>query len=80
MPSWDSPEADDLWTKACGKERWLGTTETMEQDIRRISDADLWRFRLDASNTFVEFTRERLSRQLTASGASLVRLTGQNIY
>ena len=34
MPTWDSAAADDLWTKACGKERWLGTTETLEQDIR----------------------------------------------
>ena len=24
VPSWDSPEADALWTKVCGKGRWLG--------------------------------------------------------
>ena len=35
MPSWDSAEADDLWTEACGKDRWLGEMETLEQDIRR---------------------------------------------
>ena len=23
-PTWDSAEADDLWTGACGKDRWLG--------------------------------------------------------
>ena len=23
-PTWDSAEADDLWTEACGKDRWLG--------------------------------------------------------
>jgi len=28
MPTWDSAPADDLWTEACGKNRWLGTTET----------------------------------------------------
>jgi glucan phosphorylase len=28
MPTWDSAEADDLWTNACGKDRWLGTMET----------------------------------------------------
>src|SRR5664279_3967221 len=43
-PTWDSAEADDLWTEACGKDRWLGTTETMEQDIRRVSNDCLWRF------------------------------------
>jgi len=70
MPSWDSAAADDLWTKACGKDRWLGTTEFLEQDIRRVSDASLWQFRIAASKSLVEYTRERLSRQLTASGAS----------
>ena len=27
MSSWDSAEADELWTESCGKERWRGTTE-----------------------------------------------------
>jgi glycogen phosphorylase len=45
MPTWDSAAADELWTKACGKNRWLGTAENLEQDIRRVSDADLWQFR-----------------------------------
>ena len=70
MPSWDSAAADDLWTEACGKDRWLGTMETLEQDIRRISDARLWQFRAAAGKSLVEYARERLSRQLTASGAS----------
>ena len=70
MPSWDSAPADDLWTEACGKDRWLGTTKTLEQDIRRVSDARLWQFRNAASKSLVEYARERLSRQLTSSGAS----------
>ena len=70
MPTWDSAAADDLWTEACGKDRWLGTTETLEQDIRRVSDARLWQFRTAASKSLVEYARERLSRQLAASGAS----------
>ena len=70
MPTWDSAPADDLWTEACGKDRWLGTTETLEQDIRRVSDSRLWQFRLDASKSLVEYARERLSRQLAGSGAS----------
>jgi starch phosphorylase len=43
----------------------------MEQDIFRISDARLWQFRTAASKSLVEYTRERLSRQLTVSGRSL---------
>jgi starch phosphorylase len=70
MPTWDSAPADDLWTEACGKDRWLGTAETLAEKIRRVSDARLWQFRTAASKSLVEYARERLSRQLTASGAS----------
>jgi len=69
MPTWDSAAADDLWTEACGKDRWLGTTETLEHDIHRISDARLWKFRTDATKSLVEYARERLSRLLASSGA-----------
>src|SRR5208337_4938725 len=57
------------WTEGCGKDRWLGTTGTLERDIRRVSDAKLWQFRLATSKSLVEYARERLSRQLTSSGA-----------
>ncbi|CAK0761896.1 glycogen phosphorylase [Gammaproteobacteria bacterium] len=70
MPTWDSAAADALWTEACGKNRWLGATDNLEQDIRRISDADLWKFRTDAGKALVDYARERLSLQLAASGAS----------
>ncbi len=70
MPTWDSASADELWTGACGKGRWLGTTENLEQDIRRVSNATLWQFRTAASKSLVEYARQRLSRQLAASGAS----------
>ena len=70
MPTWDSAPADDLWMETCGKDRWLGETETLEQDIRCISDARLWHFRIAARKSLVEYARERLSRQLTSSGAS----------
>ena len=70
MPTWDSAEADDLWTEACGKERWLGTMETLGGDIRCISDTRLWKFRTAARTSLVGYARERLSRQLAGSGAS----------
>jgi starch phosphorylase len=69
MPTWDSAEADDLWTQSCGKNRWLGTTENLEHDIRQVSDSRLWQFRTSASNSLVEYARERLSRDLAAGGA-----------
>ncbi|HEX7476631.1 MAG TPA: alpha-glucan family phosphorylase [Polyangiales bacterium] len=70
MPTWDSAPADDLWTQACGKARWLGTTETLAQDIRRVSDERLWQLRTDARQSLVEYARQRLSRQLAAAGAA----------
>ena len=76
MPTWDSVEADDLWTRSCGKDRWLGTAQTLEEDFRRVSDADLWRFRAAARRSLVEYARERLSRQLAGSGASPEEVRG----
>ena len=70
MPTWDSAPADDLWTAACGKNRWLGTTEGMDRDIQGIADAKLWEFRMAATESLVDYARERLSRQLAATGAS----------
>ncbi len=70
MPTWDSAAADELWTEISGKNRWLGISEKLEQDIRSISDTRLWEFRTDASKAFVEFVRDHLSRQLAVSGGS----------
>lgn len=70
MPTWDSAAADKIWTEACGKDRWLGATETLERDIRRVSDTELWQFRTSASKSLIEYARDRLSGQLAASGAS----------
>ncbi|HEY6925630.1 MAG TPA: alpha-glucan family phosphorylase [Steroidobacteraceae bacterium] len=69
-PTWDSAPADDLWTQACGKDRWLGTTEALESNIRRVCDAKLWQLRTASRKSLVEFARERLSSQLAVSGAS----------
>jgi starch phosphorylase len=70
MPTWDSAAADELWTKVCGKGRWLGKSETLEQDIRRVTDDTLWQFRLATSKSLVEYARERLARHYAAAGAS----------
>jgi glycogen phosphorylase len=70
MPSWDSAAADALWTQACGKDRWLGTAESLAQDIRAVPNAGLWQFRTAARLRLVEYARARLSSQLAASGGS----------
>jgi starch phosphorylase len=81
MPSWDSAEADALWTESCGKERWLGTTETLEEQIHSVSEDKLWQLRADARKSLVGYVRERLSRQLAASGAAHEEIeTAQHIF
>lgn len=68
MPSWDSQAADDLWTKACGKNRWLGSIENLEKAIRQIPEDDIWQMRNSSRKSLIEYARTRLSRQLSASG------------
>lgn len=70
MPSWDSAEADEFWTTSCGKGRWMGRTEPLEEVIRSASDAKLWQLRTAGRKSLVEYVRKRLSLQLTASGTS----------
>jgi starch phosphorylase len=69
-PSWDSPAADDLWTSCCGKNRWLGTLESVGEPIRGTADAAIWQCRSAARQSLVEYARERLSSQLAASGGT----------
>jgi starch phosphorylase len=69
-PSWDSELADELWTNACGKERWRGTTETLEKDIRAIPDALLWNFRQSTNSMMINYVRNRYEFQQAALGAS----------
>ncbi|WP_333872925.1 alpha-glucan family phosphorylase [Methylobacter sp.] len=71
MPTWDSAAADDLWTEVSGKDRWLGTMENLDQDIRRVPDARIWQFRTAASKSLIEYACERLSRQLAVLGEPL---------
>jgi starch phosphorylase len=69
-PSWDSAPADDLWTQACGKDRWLGTMESVGERIRRVSDGALWQLRTAERRSLVEYARKRLAMQMATSGAS----------
>ena len=69
MPTWDSAAADTLWTEACSKERWLGTSATLEEDLRRASDKKLWSLRTACSNSLVEYARAMVGRQMAAAGA-----------
>lgn len=70
MRSWDSEAADALWTKCCGKSRWLGRTDMLDTTISCASDEELWEMRTASRTVFVEFIRKRMQLNLAASGAS----------
>jgi glycogen phosphorylase len=71
MPTWDSPEADKLWTEACGKERWLGTLEGIEQNILSTSIERIWAMVMEGKKEFITFIRNRYARQLATVGVPL---------
>ena len=68
MPSWDSSASDAFWTEACGKERWLGKTEDLQNKIRAVPDEKIWQMRNQSRSQLIDYTRSRLLRQLSARG------------
>jgi starch phosphorylase len=70
VPTWDSPEADDLWTSACGKERWHGDLKTIEEGLRRVPATELWTMRTKARKSLIDYVRQRLASQLARNSAS----------
>ncbi len=68
-PSWDSAEADRLWTESCGEKRWLGTLVNIEHNFKHLSDQELWNARGAARAAMVQAVRERTVRQQAARGS-----------
>ncbi|MGE3954795.1 MAG: alpha-glucan family phosphorylase [Parachlamydiales bacterium] len=66
VPSWESPEADDLWTSSCGAQRWMGSLERVEEEIRLIPDEELWAFRNGARQGLIAYTQEQAPNPLQA--------------
>ena len=69
-PTWDSAEADALWTRTCGGERWRGTLETIERDVAGASDGELWAMRADGRKALVAYVRERMASHVASWGAA----------
>ena len=79
MPSWDSEAADEIWTTACGKDRWRGNLAALAENITQVPDADLWQLRTSCRQEFVAYTRTRLAGQFLVAGypPELVEIAGQ---
>jgi starch phosphorylase len=67
VPTWDSAAADALWTTACGNKRWRGD-RAVEDDIRHLTDAELWQMRRSGRNALIDRIRVRYARQLASEG------------
>jgi glycogen phosphorylase len=74
VPSWDSSIADDLWTRMCGKGRWVGTLEDLGGLISQMPDQELWDFRVSQRLALIHYVRHRFVRQLREHGASADRI------
>jgi starch phosphorylase len=68
VSTWDSQASDELWTRHCGKERWLSETDQLEEVMRRVSDQELWAMRQASRHALVDYVRSRSARQLAESG------------
>jgi glycogen phosphorylase len=68
VPTWDSAAADAVWTEICGKRRWLGTLETLEQDLSCASDEALWALRAQGRAALTKRVQERANDQQTIRG------------
>lgn len=74
VPSWDSPWADELWTQAVDKQRWLAEPEPLSGAIEKLTDEQLWNFKGHERADLVSYARERHMRQLGYGGASAAEL------
>jgi len=74
VPSWDSAEADELWSRACGKRRWLGPLGTLPAAMEAVSDEALWELAARRRAELVRLARRRLSWQLAQRGADPARV------
>jgi starch phosphorylase len=70
VPTWDSAEADRIWTEVCGKGCWRTSLEEIEKPFRRIEDTKFWRLRTEARTSLVEYIRSRYARQIESQGGS----------
>ncbi len=69
VPSWDSTAADAFWTRHCGKDRWLGELETLEETIRQQPAEAFWDLRALGRQQLVDYVRGKLAEQRAESGA-----------
>lgn len=66
--TWESPETDALWERACGPDRSAGDPAKLAQQLRNLPDTDLWQLRASGARRLIEYTRRRLARDRATRG------------
>ncbi len=69
VPSWDSAEADSFWTRTCGKDRWLGSLDNLEEALKQLPDEAFWALRIGGRQQLIHYAREKRVQQLAEMGA-----------
>jgi starch phosphorylase len=70
MPTWDSPQMDRVWERACGKERWRKPLSGCEDNFRSITDEELWATRSEARAALLQYVRKTLALQTGFRGGT----------
>ena len=70
VATWDSTEADRLWTESCGAGCWRGDLKGIDQGIRNANDEQLWGMRMNERRSLIEDVRIRHARQVAVWSAS----------
>ena len=70
VATWDSTEADRLWTERCGAGCWRGDLKGIDQSVRNASDEQLWGMRMNERRSLIEDVRIRHARQVAVWSAS----------
>ena len=68
-PTWECFGAGCLWEEASSAMRWRGETERLANDIRSMSDEQLWSLRSGTTRDLIAYMRKRLARQRASQGA-----------
>lgn len=64
MPTWDSPEADAIWTQLYGKTRWRDDLHKLDpKALQQVSDQQLWQMSAAGRARLVDYARQRFTRQ-----------------
>ena len=69
VPTWDSAQADAIWTNFCGKKRWRGDGP-QAKEIHQATDAQLWQMRNLERKHLIGRVRKRYAHQVGSEDAA----------